>query len=315
MIPAAYGFKVSPGGDFAQGEVGAWADVSMDVYQRSEGHSNSQLRMLAESPMRYRLTMDGKLPRHTPTKDMILGTAIHSIVGEGKNIGYHLRPDFYGPEKKPWNNNANECKAWYDKHRDKPVLKSDDVALLQVIEHCAKSDARAMKLMKGAIAELTAVARNGNLEAPFLLRCRPDLFGHDGDGYYFIEVKSTRDAKTASLQREILSREYHVQIALYHRVLCKLTGAAVTPYIFAIEKTADLPRTNLRRVSHLWLEAGSRILDSRLDLLSRCSLANSWPALPDFEPGDRVPVIDVPDWMVADVENLEGLTEAEDAAA
>ena len=305
-------FSVQPAAAFLPNEVGCWSGVPEDVYHAAPGASNSSLRLLSENPRRYRLTRDGKLKPARATRDQLLGTAIHSVVNEGKNPSYHLRPDFYGPEKKPWNGNATECKVWLARHQDLPILKADDVAMLKAVALCCKEDARACRLLKSAIFEVTACARNEDLDAPYLLRCRPDIFGFDADGYYFVETKSTRDASTHVFAREVYNRYYHVQVALYHRILCRLTGGLVRPYIWAIEKDAEIPRSNLRQMSQAAIDAGGKVLDERLRLLHRCELSRTWPALPDYEPGDLIPYIDLPEYAYGDVEDLEGLTEAKE---
>ncbi len=283
----------------------------MDVYQKSPGESNSLLSLIARSPLRYRMTRDGILPAREPTHDMQLGTLIHSAVNEGQEPAFHLRPDSYGPENKKWNMNANECKAWVAARKDKPILDAYDALMLNSVTACVKDNRRAMKLLRGAHTEVSACAYNEDMSAPYMLRVRFDVLGHDEKGWYWVETKSTRDASTFAFSLEILKKFYHVQTALYRRVLRRLTGEEPRCYMMPIEKDAAIPRVNVRQLASAAMDKGDAILDERLALLRRCKLANKWPALVDEEEGDNIPFIDLPDHAYGKVDDLKGMTETE----
>lgn len=319
MIP----LEIQPSTAFGQTDCGAWSGVPMSFYQCAPGESNSLLALLARSPRRYQMTRDGLLDREPSTHDQMLGTMIHASVGEGVEIPYYLRPDTYQGKvdakkdspmvDKPWNANSNTCKEWLANHCDKPILTAHEALMLNSVVACATSDVRAAKLMNASptIAhEVTAIARNESLDAPYLLRARFDILGCDAAGWYFIEIKSTRDASTDAFSREILKRLYHVQCALYRRVLRRLSGQDdVRAYMWALEKDAAIPRSNFRQLAKAAMDAGDHILDERLALLKKCKMAKSWPEFADYEEGEHVPFIDLPEWCYSDADLLTGMTE------
>jgi hypothetical protein len=315
-------FEVQPVEAFEPNTAGAWSGVPMDVYQDLPGESNSLLSLLARSPKRYRLTRDGLMSKSEPTHDMELGTMIHSVVNEGVEPMYHLRPDTYpAPESskkdapivdKPWTMQANYCKAWVAERQDKPILAAYEALMINSVTAEVQNNWRAVKLLKGAFREVTACARNPNLDAPYLLRCRFDILGRDELGWYWVETKSTRDASTEAFSREINKRMYHVQCAIYRRIIRRLTGDDdVRCFMMPIEKDAAIPRVNVRQLQPAAMDIGDKVLDSRLELLHQCKVGNNWPALPDEEEGQHIPFIDLPEHAYFDDEEDEISASAE----
>jgi len=302
-------FAIQPASAFSPNTVGAWSGVPMEVYHASPGESNSGLALLARSPLRYRMSKDGLLPNPEPTKDQILGTMIHSVVNEGIEPAYHLRPDTYGPENKKWTMSANVCKEWVAARQDKPILDSYEALMLNSVAGCVQQNPKAMRLLKGATMEVSACAYNPELSLTALLRVRFDVLNSDDQGYFWVETKSTRDASTFAFQREILKRGYHAQCALYRRVLERLTGEKARCYIMAIEKDATVPRVNVRQLTKAAMDLGDKIIDERLKMLKQCKLGNYWPALPDEEQNETIQMIDLPEWCYSDVDQLAGMTE------
>ncbi len=308
-------FQVQPYSTFEANKAGAWTGVPMDAYQLLSGESHSLLTLLARSPRRYHMMRAGLISKPEPTHDMALGTMIHAAINEGKEPAYYIQPETYrAPESakkdagyvdKPWNMNANACKEWVAGHQDRPILKGQEALMLNSVTDCAANDPRVMKLLAGAWREVTACAYNPNLDAPYMLRCRFDILGHDDAGWYWVEVKSTRDASTLNFSWEIKKRLHYVQMALYRRVLRKLTGEDVRGYIMPVEKDAAIPRINVRQLADAAMDLGDKIIDERLALLHRCRLANKWPLFIDEEENDGIPFIDLPEGAYFDADEIE----------
>lgn len=297
---------IQPAYSFAQNTVGAWAGVPADLYHKSSGESNSSLKLLADSPARYQMHNGGKLPLQV-TKDMLLGTLIHSIV-TGEAAPYHVRPDTYSGGKK-WNGNASECKEWVAAHSDKPIIDGADVAMLASVTDALRRSHKLTRLTTGAWFEVSACARNDDQDLPYLLRVRFDILGRDAGGWYFGDVKSVRDASTDEFQREIWNREYHAQMAIYRRVLKRLTGETPRAFIIGVEKSKTLSRVNVRQLSQAAMDAGDAIIDDRLRLLKRCRLSNTWPDFADDEGGENIQFIGLPEWCQGGTDGLTGMTE------
>lgn len=300
-IPRAE-FTIQPPSAFIPDSAGAWSGIEMERYHTLPGESNSRLTMLEACPQRYRLTLDGKLPAREETHDMTLGTMLHGIVNENSKPTFHLQPETYpsdeGPKK--WTMAAKFCKAWVAEHADLPVLDKSDAEMLSAVGECVKGNKFAQRLMRGATPEVMACARNNNLELPYMLRVRYDMLGRDDLGWYFVEVKSCRDASTDAFAREVYKRRYHVAAAQYRRVLQILTGETARCYLIALEKNRELPRVNVRQLTGTAMDIGDSILDERLKLLKRCRLANVWPAFSDDEGSEHIQMIDLPEFAYGD---------------
>lgn len=292
-------FEIQPADTFEPSKRGAWAGVPAEIYHAAPGESNSLLALLEKSPARYRLTRDGKLKRKA-TPAMELGTAIHSVVNEGRPLRYHLRPETYGPEGKKWTMVAKECKAWVAAHADLPIFTEEDIRVIDSLAVLVRQTPFAMRLLAGAQTEVSACAYNPDKEFPFLLRVRFDILGKDSQGWYFVDTKSCIDASTDAVSREIYRRKYHAQFDLYKRVLEALTGEPCRAYIMALEKDPEVPRCNVRQISRTILEDGASVNDERFRLLKRCRYANFWPTLPDDEGGDVIQFIEPPEWARSD---------------
>lgn len=303
-------FTIQGADAFEPNKSGAWIGVPMSVYHQSPGESNSLLSELARSPKRYRMIRDGLMPERVPTQDMVLGTMIHAAVNEGTETAYHLQPDTYPPDNKKWTMASNWCKEWTAAHQDKPILDAYEALMLNSVAGCVRASTKAQLLLKGAFTEVSACAYNPNLEHSFMLRVRFDVLGHDERGWYWVETKSTRDASTEAFSREILKRNYHVQCALYRRVLRRLTGQEdVRCYMMPVEKDAIVPRVNVRQLADAAMDKGDKVLDVRLELLKQCKLGDYWPELPDEERDSPIQFIDLPDYVYGDVDSLTGMTE------
>lgn len=301
--------NIQPASSYAPHNPGVWAGVPMEDYHRSEGYSASQLAILANNPRKFLAYVSGEY-RTAETKDMQLGTIIHSLLsGEPISACYYQRPETYGDGKK-FTMAAKECKAWAAAHADKPILGRDDVETLEELESAAKTHAKFTRLLSSAVGyELSMTYRNPSLDAPYMLRFRPDVVGHDREGYWILDNKSTRDASTEAFAREMLRRQYHVQFALYKRGLERLVDAPVRFYVCAVEKAGKFSRMNLRRVNERALEKGGRILDERLAMLKRFRSAQWYPEFPDDEGTEHIQNIDLPDYTYDDDEMLEGMEE------
>jgi len=286
-------FVIQPAAAFDPANQGAWSGVPADVYHAAPGESNSGLALLEECPAKYRMMRNGVFKR-PQSHDMEMGTIIHTVVNEGGASNYHIRPVVYGKDGKPWHNGANECKAWLAAHADMPVLSIDEARMINNLADLVRATPQAMQLLRGAQTEISACAYNTDLDFPYMLRCRFDILGEDDLGWYFVDTKSTRDASTDVFSREIYNRKYHAQMALYRRVLERLTGTDVRCYFLALEKSFVLPRLNLRQLAPAALDAGDQIIDDRLALLKRCKITNRWPALPDDEGAEEIQFIELP---------------------
>jgi hypothetical protein len=82
----------------------AVSGLTESEYRDLPGLTQSEINLFMRSPRLFKLNV------REESDAMRMGTLLHSAVLLGR-IDCYVRPEVYGPESKPWNNNAKECKA------------------------------------------------------------------------------------------------------------------------------------------------------------------------------------------------------------
>jgi exodeoxyribonuclease VIII len=292
--------------EFVPETVGAFLNVPSAVYHSAPGESNSSLKSLFRSPKDYALAKAGLIPREQ-TDAMGYGQVFHSIVLENKKLEdlCHIRPETYGPEKKPWHGGAKECKEWVEKHRDRIVLDKADADAITTETDYLKGHPK-MRILDGCMTEVSCFARA--CEPGYLIKARFDALKQIGpDSWLIADVKTTLDASTHAFSREILKRKYHVQAAIYRRVLRKLAKTENVSFLFVALEKGKVPKANFRFLSAQAMDLGEQEFDSCIDTLKKCRMSGSYPDWTDEE--ENIGYIDLPDFVYGDTEVLTGMTE------
>jgi len=264
---------------------GAWLGVPMQTYQDAPGLSSSMVRVILESPLTYKRMIDGAITKET-TGAMEFGTCQHSAVFE-QRFDFHIQPETYGPDKKKWNGNAVECKAWLVEHSDKPVLSNNAVRQLVDASDYLRKHPKAGKLIQGGKAEVSFFA-NGE-------KARCDYIRIEGEFADIVDLKTCTDASTYEFGKEILNRGYHIQAAWYRRVLSHLGLTLREFHLLALQK-GQLPLVNCRPLRKAAIDLGAMECERAVLLLNKCELNNRWPEWADEDDEAEVQVFDVPEW-------------------
>lgn len=291
--------------DFLPNTKGAFSGVSMDEYQAAPGESKSSLDRLAVSPLDYRRWRDGLLRRDV-TDAMNFGTLLHGAIFEGKFDTFYTKPSTYGPEHKPWNGNATACKEWLEDHRDRPVISIERSAYLRTATDYVRSHPLTRGLLTGGVAELSCFSIDD--VSGLLLKGRMDYVIPGDDYYTVVDLKSTADASTAEFAKQIRTRRYHVQAAMYRRILLALGAPAVRFFFIALD-TGEIPKVNVRELNPRAMDLGDDILDADLSVLNACRQSNAWPEWRDDNGTGAVACIDLPEWCYPE-EELTGMSSA-----
>ena len=275
-------------------------DMPFEEYLAADGVSASQLKAINRSPREARVNVQRE------TDAMQFGTLLHAMLFENKHL-YTIRPDTYGPEGKKWNGNANECKAWMQAHAGETVISSDTVIELTKAERAITGHPHFADLQLGK-PEVSMFAFDYG-QSGIQLKGRCDSLKVDGDDgiAHVTDLKTTTDASTRGFSREILTRRYHVQAAMYRRILKHLGYERMT-WTFIILEKGDVPLVNIRRLEPQAIDFGEQQLERDLELFKKCRSFNWWPDFPDQE--EKVGYIDLPEFVYGDTETLSGMTPA-----
>lgn len=274
---------------------GAYAGLPAADYHRAPGISKSALDRLHASPLDYQRWRAGLIPDEQ-TEAMLLGRLFHALVLENRRA-WTVRPDTYGPEEKPWNGNATLCKEWLAAHADEDVISSATAVELEKHAAYIRTHAVAGPLLRDGLAEVSVFARQEKTGK--LLKGRLDYVRQNGEETQIIDLKRMVDASTRTMSREILNRRYHVQAAMYRRILQRLGVTGPIAFILVGVEYSAAPKVNVRRLAEEAIDAGERALNGDLDLLRNCSLSGRpfWPEYPDS--CDEVATVDLPEWVYA----------------
>ena len=256
--------------------------LPMEAYRAAPGISKLALDIFHDCLADYEAYLDGRLPSRT-TDAMEYGTLLHALVLD-EPLRFHVHPATYGPDAKKWNNSATECKEWNAAHSDRAVLSPAEATALNATASAVRRDPKAKRLLDAA--ELTEASCFVTDAATRLrLKGRPDIIGPD----FICDLKTAADASTWAFAGSIGKYRYHVQAAMYRRILGQL-GRDTKHWYFIVVESGSWPRVNVRRLTDLAIVQGEVDLESDLAQLQECMEDGCWPGLsgasPDIEPID-----------------------------
>jgi len=263
-------------------------------YLKADGVSKSTLDAIVESPHR------AQYGRKQTTPAMQFGSMLHALLFEAR-MDYIVRPEVYGPDAKKWNGNATECKAWMAEHAGQNVISPDLADDMHGAVAAIKNHPHFGQITLGSPeVSMFAFDQGGS---GLQLKGRADSLNTTNDEgvAHVVDLKTTTDASTRGFSREILSRRYHIQAAMYRRIL-RLLGYEQFTWTFIILEKGETPLVNIRRLEPQAIDLGDEQLDRDLELLKKCRLHRWFPHFTDEE--EKPGYIDLPQF-VYDSEQLD----------
>lgn len=272
---------------------GIFHGIPMAEYQAWPAVSKSQLDVLHRSPLDLHRQQTGQTEREE-TDAMRLGTAFHAAILENRR-DYVMRPAGLDGRTK-------EGKAWLAENAGKLVVPADFEAS---VDYARQHPQVAQLLAKPGQAEVSLFGAEENYGTP--IKGRADWLWTEGGQTFIADIKTTVDASTRAFSREILSRRYHVQAAMYRYILTRLGHDFGGWYFIALEKGSS-PKCNVRVLAADALELGEAQLMKDLSLYRRCSAMRHWPEWADWADSDAIQAIDLPPYAYGDGDILTGMT-------
>jgi hypothetical protein len=264
--------------------------MPMAQYIAAPGLSKHGLDLFSECPEKFQLKQAG-LIQDKPSDAMLFGRAVHSAVFEAKR-DYYIQPATYmdGDESKPWNGNSKVCKQWKASHTDRPVLNLEDDQWIDSLCRAIKLHPLASSLIGAGRAELSIFATDP--ETGVALKGRPDWVS--ADWKTVVDLKTTRKATVRACRRDVNEYRYHVQFAMYRKLL-QLAGKEPTGFYFIFVETGGaMPILNVRKLGTPSLSLADAIIHDELERFASCQRRDVWPGY-SGESG-AVEDIEVPDY-------------------
>ena len=271
---------------------GIYYDLPMADYIAAPGLSSSRLKILLESPLTYRRTIQGLMPRET-SPAMSMGSALHSAILEDKRE-FYVKPSTYGDGEKRWNANGTECRQWLADHADKPVLDQEEAEWIETASNYVRTHHTAGALLKDGRPEVSVFTEiDGRL-----FKARFDMIAPGRA----VDLKTVTDASSRGFSRAVFKYGWHIQAALYMRIAAAAGLRLEAFYWIALQKGA-LPLVNVIRYGASAQLLGGEQLNRALQILDRCERDDRWPEWADDD--GETHSLYVPEYLLNDTTTIE----------
>ncbi len=244
--------------------------------------SKSHLDEVNKSPFHYwdrYINPDRVIPE--PTKQMLLGTAMHTMI---------LEPDLFEKEylvesanapkrptavqrnaKKPSNQTLDAIAYWeeFDKKANgKTLISIEDYQRLTIMRTRVLGHPAASTILKmGGVKEQSYVWKDS--QTGEICKSRPDF--HTDDGTLIVDLKTTSDASELGFQKSVHNFRYHVQAGFYLRSI-----EEAEQFVFIAVESKPPYLVAVYNASTDMINAGNRVADKNLATLAQCRKAGKW---------------------------------------
>lgn len=279
---------------------GWYKDLSNDDYHGSFGTSSSQLKKLIDKTPAH-LKHSWSQPNET-TKNMALGTAVHSLV---------LEPDKFDQDiaiepvlNKRTNAGKEAAAAFAESSQGKTIITEKQLEKAHLMAESVRAHPMASVLLQDTLNESSVYWWYKTMDTDEiasgerykeLLKVRPDILCRS---YPVVaDLKSTVDASFTGFAKSIINFNYHVSAAMYLEGInqCKplleeMGYFAYTKFVFICVESEAPYLTAVYELSQDDLELGKQIYRACLRKL-RDARENDFPGFPE-----DIRVIELPAW-------------------
>ena len=279
-------------------------DMSEADYHASTGLgegkwiTRSMLACMAESPRGFRLRYVNRhhWAQQGDTDCMDLGSLYESFLCYGRlPDGVHVRPATYKNDKdetKPWNANANVCKAWLAEHPNNvgSSLVNEAIRLAEL----TKEHAMCQAIITAGTHDEQTVIRWVDEETGLRLQVRLDL---DIPGRLLGDIKTgAKDTvkDPAAFSDSARRFAYDVQAALYSDAWKIATGEELN-FLFVYQQTAFPFSTSCLQLNPKQIAHGRKLYRQALKAIA----AEQW----ELEQQDATTVSEIKPWVFYEMES------------
>lgn len=237
-----------------------------DIYRSHLALNYSSAKSLLKSPKHFQAALRRKVE---PSQEMLMGTAIHEAVLEGKSPSYIVRPEGMDGRTK-------EGKEWKTRNAGKIILSQDEDAGVRNAIKAVRESADAQYLLGlckqreiGIIQTYKGVEIKGRLDA----------YGNDEAGKVIIlDLKTSSSADPEEFGRKIFNLKYASQCAWYRALLALELGLDYAPnWMWIICETQEPYDVAIYQPSDEMIEIGNAQMDHCIETYRSCKNSNKWP--------------------------------------
>lgn len=236
------------------------------TYRAHPALNYSSAKSLLKSPKHFQAALNRKFE---PSREMIIGSAVHSIVLEGKQPSYIVRPADLDLRTK-------EGKAWRDKHAGKEIVTQEDNEIVVRAATAVQASLDAQYLLKLCPHREIGIVRHYENVA---IKGRLDAYGHDEAGKPIIlDFKTTGDADPETWGKKAFGLRYPMQTAWYESLLALELGLEEPPaYFWLVVETQDPFDVVIYQPPEEALEIGRAQMKHCIESYKTCLATGKWP--------------------------------------
>ena len=291
MIP------VRPQSEWQDGMQGLFA-LDEKTYRNASGASQSIVKCMAPTPAHCLIAQKSA---KEPTKAMLVGTELHTLMLEphnyGEGLSHWIRPETYpAPDSHkdvlagkinagaplPWSGNAKVCKDWtIDKLKEKslPIFTKEDIGNIQGMMTALKDHEQAGPALSNGASEVAAFYQEP--ETGLLLKARIDKICDADEGVIVADVKKCQEATDWPYQG--YGQGAHIQAFSNLFILRGLGINALRFVFFAVEEKPPHDIV-LWEASEQFLDHGEKWFRYYLNQYAECVKSGVWPgSKPDIQ--------------------------------
>ena len=256
--------------------------LTNEEYHSLDYVSKSHLDLINKSPFHYwdrYINPERVIPE--PTKQMILGSAFHTLVLEPElfekeyiveSANAPKRPtEIQRNAKKPSNQTLSAIAFWDsfdDKAKGKTFISLDDLERLAIMkQRIAAHPAASTILNMSGVVEQSYQWKDS--ETGIICKSRPDF--HTDDGSLIVDLKTTSDASELGFQKSVHNFRYHVQAGWYLRSLKE-----AKQFVFIAVESKPPYLVAVYNASPDMINAGNRVANKDLETLAQCRKTDKW---------------------------------------
>lgn len=271
-------------------EQGIYKDLSSEAYHGDKvSLSRSSIKDFDRSPYYYyAMHLKEDRPTRLATKDMLFGTAFHTLILEP----FKFNDDYAIEPAKVLLKDVG--RAVYDaakaveeelKTSNKIILSQDEYQTLMKMREALARDERIAQLIDGADIEKSFFWQDE--QTGLMVKARPDII-HAG---MIVDLKTIADASPFAFQRDMASGWYHVQGAMIRDAVRALEGFEISTVInICVEKKYPYS-IGIYIIDEAALDQGEIKYKSVLLQMKSCIINNKFT---DFE----IQHIGLPKWAI-----------------
>lgn len=234
------------------------------------------------------------------TRNMIIGSAVHSLALEGEEAFYS---EFVVAPKvnKRTNGGKAEWAEFEQANAGKTVLEAGEFEAVQGCAISLKSHPLAKRMLRESEGQPEVTLQWRDSSTGLAMKSRLDRLPCP-DKRVILDIKTTSDASLSAFSRSIVKFSYDLQAAVYANG-AKACGIDVDSFVFiAVQSSAPYP-VSVVTISSEWLAWAQNEVDRIMGLICECKKHGTWPAyqipqhiysLSQLTTSDLLEVLDMP---------------------